>query len=258
MKRLSILLTLPLFLLASCNHPRPTTTVELIDTSLSISPRSETAALDAVSGQIQRMGRGDRLILIPVTGDAENDAGGRILRLDAPTVREPYDAGLRKFRETATRQFTAWAAARGADRSRTDLLGSLDVARQELALSPTGSIRRLVVVSDFIEDDGAFCFASDPSLANATRARARAAWLRATHGLSLEGLSICLGRLESADFASLPSRRQAAIDAFWEAYLAEDVRTPEIEIDGLGMIGAAGSPCLTEPSEGSRSRKGER
>jgi len=191
------------------------------------------------------MGRGDRLILIPVTGDAQNDAGGRILRLQAPTVREAYDVDLRRFRQAAAKQFAAWAAAHGADPGRTDLLGSLDVARQELALQPTGSVRRLVVASDFIEDDDAFRFTSIPSLVNATRARAFAARMRATHGFSLQGAAVCLGRLESVEFASLSPKRQAAIDAFWAVYLAENGRAPEIEVDGLGMLAAGSSPCIT-------------
>ena len=243
MKRFSILLALSL-LLASCSHPKPVTTVELIDTSLSISPGAENAALDAVRGQIERMGRGDRLILVPVTGDAQNDAGGRILRLQAPTVREAYDIDLRNFREKAAKQFAAWAAAHGADRGRTDLLGSLDAARQELAIQSTGGVRRLVVVSDFIEDDDAFRFTSIPSLVNATRARAFAARMRATHGFSLQGVAVCLGRLESVEFASLSAKRQSAIDTFWAAYLTEDGRTPEIEIDGLGLLAAGSNPCL--------------
>lgn len=257
MTRFRILLFLPILCLVSCNRHKPTTTVELIDTSLSISPRAESAALDAVRDQIQRMGRGDRLILIPVAGNAQNDAGGRILRLEAPTVRQAYDAGLRKFRKAAAKQFAAWAAAHGADRGRTDLLGSLDAARQELALSPTDSVRRLVVVSDFIEDEGGFRFTSDPSLANATRARALAARLRAARGFCIQRVSVCLGRLESVDFASLSPSRQAAIDAFWEAYLADDGRTSEIEIDGLGML-RSDSPCLMEPGGGSGSPKGDR
>jgi hypothetical protein len=213
--------------------------------------------MDAVRAEIGRMERGDILILVPITGDELNDAGGRILRLQAPTTRESYDADLRRFRKDAVTQFAAWSATLGAERNRTDILGSLDLARQEMESLPRTSHRRLVIVSDFIEDDGALRFTSDLSLANATRANALAARLRAGHRFSLQGVSICLGRLESVDFASLPPTRQAAIDAFWETYLADDGRTPEIEIDGLGMLGAA-DRCLTEPSGSSRSRKGTR
>ena len=37
-----------LFLLAGCSHRVPQATIEVIDTSLSITPRAEKAALDAV------------------------------------------------------------------------------------------------------------------------------------------------------------------------------------------------------------------
>jgi len=257
MKRLDVLVLLPLLCLVSCNHDKPTTTVELIDMSLSISPSAEGKALDAVRQQIQRMGRGDRLILIPIAGDAENESGGRILRLNAPMDRKAYDADLRAFRKAAARQFATWAAAHGADRSRTDLLGSFHVARQILASSPKSDALRLVVVSDFIDDNGTFNFASAPYLANISRARALATRLRTADGFPLRGVPICLGRLESVDFATLSPKRQKAIDAFWETYLADGSHTPEIVIDGLGMLRSPHPPCLTN-RHGDRLEEGRR
>src|ERR1035441_6531262 len=93
-----------LFLLTGCSHRVPQATVEVIDTSRSITPRAEKAALDAVQNQIGRMQRGDVLVLIPITGDAANDAGVRVLRLSAPTERETYDTDLRRFQATAGKQ----------------------------------------------------------------------------------------------------------------------------------------------------------
>lgn len=57
MNRFRFLVFLPLFMLIGCAHRQPTTTFELIDTSLSISPRAQQAALNVVRGQIQRMRR---------------------------------------------------------------------------------------------------------------------------------------------------------------------------------------------------------
>ena len=51
-----------LFLLTGCSHRAPDATVEVIDTSLCITPRAEKAALDAVQAQIGHMQRGDTLI----------------------------------------------------------------------------------------------------------------------------------------------------------------------------------------------------
>ena len=254
MTRLRILLLAPLLSLAACTHRAPTATVELIDTSLSISPQAEQVALNAVKGQISRLGRGDTLILIPITGNAANDAGGRILRLKAPTVRETYDVDLRRFRDGAEKEIAAWGPSVRAEPDRTDILGALDAARQELASLPSGSVRRLIVVSDFLEDDGQYDFVTDPSLADPPRARRLASRLCAAHGFALQETSLCLGRLASLDYGSLVPERRAAIDAFWQTYLAHDGRAPEIEIDGVGILGGADGDCFKGSGADDRKR----
>ena len=90
-----------LILLAACSHPVPRRRSMCSTRVSSITPRAEHAAENAILDQISRMGRGDRLIVIPITGDAENDAGGRILRLVAPTERQAYDNDIRTFQADA-------------------------------------------------------------------------------------------------------------------------------------------------------------
>jgi hypothetical protein len=232
-----------LLLLAGCSHRTPDITVEVIDTSLSITPRAERAALDAVQNQIGHMQRGDRLILIPITGDAQNDVGGRILRLSAPTQREAYDTDLRRFQAAAHQQFSAWVASLDKHQSRTDILGALDAARQELDLLPKESNRKFIVVTDFLEDDGTYNFVSNGSLANSARARELAASLRETHGFKLQGVSLCLGRLESSDIAALSTQRKEAVRAFWTAYFAASSSPAEIRFDGTGILADADRGC---------------
>lgn len=239
----SAILTVVL-LLAACKHDMPSATVVVIDTSLSITPRAERAAFSALSDQISHLGRGDSLVLIPITGNAENDAGGRILRLHAPVVREPYDADIRRFREDGRKQFATWVATVGADPGRTDILGAFDAARQELAALPKGNNPRLIVISDFLEDDGAYNFVRDTALANPTRARHLASRLRVERGFSLTGISLCLGRLESSDFAPLSEERKAAVQAFWTTYTAQPGQTSELGFDGTGMLADAGHGCF--------------
>jgi hypothetical protein len=243
MSHLRFAVLLPFAFILGCSNRVPTATVELIDTSFSITPRAEKAALHAVQDQIEGMNRGDVLILIPITGDAENDAGGRILRLRAPTARESYDADLRRYRDTARTQFTGWVASLGAERYRTDILGTLDSARQEIDSLPTNSNRHLVIVSDFLEDDDQYRFVSHPSLATPDRARALAVRLRSQHELPVHGVSLCLGRLESVDFPSLTPRRKMAVQAFWETYFAAQEHGPDIQIDGMGLLTGAAAAC---------------
>jgi hypothetical protein len=233
-----------LLLLAGCSHRVPQVTVEVIDTSLSITPRAEKAALDAVQNQIAHMQRGDRLVLIPITGDAANDAGGRVLRLSAPTQRETYDTDLHRFQEQARKQFAAWVASLDKHQSRTDILGALDAARQEFAVLPDGMNRNLVVVSDFLEDDGAYDFVLADSLANPAHARQLAARLREQHGFTLQGVSLCLGRLESTDFAPLAAQRKEAVQAFWTAYFSAGGERTEIQFDGTGILADTERGCI--------------
>jgi hypothetical protein len=233
-----------LFLLAGCSHRVPEATIEVIDTSLSITPRAEKAALDAVQNQIGQMQRGDRLVLIPITGDAANDAGGHILSLSAPTQRETYDTDLRRFREQARKQFAAWVASLDKHQSRTDILGALDAARQEFALIPKESNRRLFVVSDFLEDDGTYRFVSAGSLTSPARARELAARLREQHGFTLKGVPLCLGRLESSDFAPLSAKRKEAVQTFWTVYFAAGGEPAEIQFDGTGILADTERGCF--------------
>jgi hypothetical protein len=233
-----------LLLLIGCTQRTPDATVEVIDTSASITPRAEKAALAAVQNQIGQMQRGDRLVLIPITGDAQNDAGGRVLRLSAPTRRETYDTDLRRFQEQSKKQFVAWAASLDPNQPRTDILGALDAARQELALLPQGVNRRLIVVSDFLEDDGTCRFVTAGSLASPVRARELAGRLREQHGFMLQGIPLCLGRLESSDFAPLSAQRKESVKAFWTAYFAAGGVQAEIKFDGTGILVNADRGCL--------------
>lgn len=238
---LSTVAFLPLLL--GCSHRTPQATVAVVDTSLSITPRAKSAVLDAVKDRITHMQRGDILVVIPITGDAANDAGGRVLRLSAPTRRETYDVDLRRFQDESQKQLIGWAESLDPHQSQTDILGALDVAHQELASLPERSNRRLIVVSDFLEDEGAYRFISARSLANPARARQLADHLREQHGFAVQGAPLCLGRLESGDFAILSAERKEAVEAFWTEYFAAGGRPTEIRFDGTGLLAHPENAC---------------
>ena len=245
--------TLTLF--AGCSHPNPKVTVDVLDTSLSITPHAERDAESAIFDQISRLGRGDRLILIPITGDAQNDAGGRILRLVAPSERQAYDNDLRRFQANAKKQYTAWIASLDPHQMRTDILGTLDVARQEFSAVPENANRRLIILSDFLEDDPGYRFVSSPQLANAGRARALAVVTRTDRRFALPGVPVCLGRLESSDFAPLSPQRKEAVQAFWAEYLNDRGQAPALRFDGTGML-TGDSECYDGSKDAAAGRAG--
>ena len=128
--------------------------------------------------------------------------------------------------------------------NRTDILGALDAARQELSALPKENNRNLVVVSDFLEDEPSYRFVSAGSLTSPARARELAARLRAQHGFALPGVSLCLGRLESSDFAPLSVQRKEAVQAFWTAYFAAGDAPAEIRFDGTRILADTDLGCF--------------
>ena len=107
-------------------------------------------------------------------------------------------------------RFVPWVESMNAHQTRTDIPGALDAARQEFDLLPNGMNHRLVFLSDFFEDDGTYPFVSDGLPVNPTRARELGASLREEHCFTLHRVSLCLGHLESSDFAPLSVQRKCS------------------------------------------------
>ncbi len=99
-------------------------------------------------------------------------------------------------------------------------------------------------MSDFIEDDGAYNFVSAGSLTSPVRARELAARLREQHGFMVQGVQLCLSRLESSDFAPLSAVRKEAIQAFWTAYFTAGGEPAEIQFDGTGILADTERGCF--------------
>jgi hypothetical protein len=103
-------------------------------------------------------------------------------------------------------------------------------------LLPKESSRRLLVVNDFLEDDGTYRFVSADSLASPVRASQLATRLREQHGFTQQGAPLCLGRLESSDFTSLSKQRKEAVQVFWTAYFAVGSEPAVMRFDGTGLL----------------------
>ena len=213
--------------LIGCKHEPPTYTVVLLDTSKSITPDGIQDEFKAVDALVDQMKREDHLTVIPITGNATSEIPGHILRFSAPSVRGPFDHELVTFRKQAHSNIDAMRTVTIAHPPlRTDILGTLEVAQQEFAGDVDenlgrGVIRKLLVLSDFVEDDDTFHFTSDTALATDAGAKGLAECIQKTRPFAIDGAQVKLVALESTDQRKLTTQRQRAIRTFWSDYLAQ-------------------------------------
>jgi hypothetical protein len=175
--------------------------------------------------------------VIPILGDAQAEASGRIIRFEVPNKRTAYDADLRSFRSQLSASLQQMQEAAIAHPGpKTDILGSLALAEQELDAQPTSS-QILIVLSDFLQDDGEIDFEKDKELEVSPIAQRFANRLSSVNPINLHNTKIYLGLIESADFGRLTKQRRIAILAFWRTYLKTATTQPaEFVVDGIGLL----------------------
>lgn len=235
-KKLLIVLVLAVALFG-CGKREPRHIVILPDVSGSIDREAlEQAfkAIDELAGQLQR---GDRLTIIPILGDAEAEASGRILRFEVPANRQAYDTDLRDFRsklDASLKEMCANAIA--SPGSKTDILGAIALAEQEFNLHVAPSTKLLVILSDFIEEDGQFNFRTDNAISGAVPVQKFAKQQAQTGNTRLEKVEVYLGFLKSTEFTTLGRSRRNAIKAFWIQYFNNIGAQSKFFSDGASFL----------------------
>jgi hypothetical protein len=223
--------------LLGCGKREPRHIVILPDVSGSIERESLEQvfkAIDELAGHLQR---GDRLTIIPILGDAEAEASGRILRFEIPANRQAYDADLRDFRTKLSSSLKAMEAdATAHPGARTDIFGSIALAEQEFRIRTAHSTRLLVILSDFIEEDAEINFRNNHQLANETTATQLARRSTAADQYSLSGVAVYLGFLRSTEYATLSQRYRKSIQMFWTKYFELLRAEPRLSADGIGLV----------------------
>ncbi len=208
----------------------------LPDLSASIEPRAEADVLTAMSNAFKAMRRGDSVAVIPITADADNDDQGHVLRWQLPATRQPFDGDLlhvakeerselRELLDSTQKRPYRW----------TDILGALHLAQQELSDDPPTTLKAIVILSDFIEDDPQYHFAKDRRLSNEESAR-RFALSLSQSSKGLTGIKVYFGGLASRDLRKLPKERREAIRTFWETFLIAQGAEVEWATDGPGRL----------------------
>jgi hypothetical protein len=231
MKPLVAVCLIVLTLLGGCHTAKPP--LELIilpDMSASIDPESQRQMFAAIKDVALHLHRGDTLTIIPITGDAEAELPGRILRYEVPTIemRQAYDADLRNLTVKISADLAGLAAdAATHPANHTDILGSIRVAMR--AFSSRETNKRLVILSDLIQDDQQFNFAKDKRLADPESAISLAMQI----GIPRPNpITVYIGRVKSREFSALPISRQHAITTFWK-HLAW---TSHMHADGISDL----------------------
>jgi hypothetical protein len=237
-KKTLIALVLALALLG-CGKRQPKDIIIMLDVSASIDRESLAQGLRAIDGLASRLQRGDKLTIIPILGDAQAEASGQIMRFDMPRDRQAYDADLRSFRtklNTTLREMQFRTAMHPG--SRTDILGSVELATQELQIDVVGRQHILVILSDFIQEDGAANFRTSERIRDSGEAKIFSQQLAQRDGLCLGGATVYLGLLRSNEYKGLSEKRKSAIRSFWMRYFVLAGSRPKFVVDGPGLLDA--------------------
>jgi hypothetical protein len=238
MKVIILLLTLLLAAgLLGCGKQEARHIVILPDVSGSIERQALEQAFKAIDELVSQLHRGDRIAIIPILGDAPAEASGRIIRFEVPKERRAYDADLRDFRRKLSTSLAEMrASAVGHPGSKTDILGSVELAAQEFESQPGKSARLLLVLSDFIQEDTDLNFAKDRQLGSPANARALAAKLLKGNSINFQKTQVYLGLLRSNEYGSLSKTRRDAIQDFWAEYFRLSHGQAQSVVDGVGLM----------------------
>jgi len=236
LKQIAVVLLIVMVCL-SCHRQEhaPHHLIILVDISASIEPDAQKEVLKGIQGLAARLERGDCMTIIPINGDATTESSGRILRLERPALREVFDADQKRFQDQAAQSLETFATEQlrhpGA---RTDILGALRVAAEEARSEPRQTT--IIVLSDFIEDDGELNFNTDERLASTTRAESLAQSMVVKNHSRFLGAQVVLGLLRSKDLGGLSRSRREAIEAFWLRFCSRSGANAHLVTDGIGAI----------------------
>lgn len=236
-KSIFFLLLLAAGLLGCGKQPEPHHIVILPDVSASIERESLAQAFKAIDELVGQLHRGDRIAIIPILGDAQAEASGRIIRFELPRERQAYDADLREFRRKLSASLAEMRNnAVAHPGTKTDILGSVELAAQEFEATPGKSDHLLFILSDFIQEDTDVNFAKDGQLGSPANARAFATKLLKGSSAKFQGTQVYLGLLRSREYATLSIERRKAIRDFWMEYCKALGGQDRFVADGSGLI----------------------
>lgn len=217
---------------------KPLCLVFIIDLTRSIEAESQRQAFDAIQASLKELKRGDSIAVIPITGDAMTQAQGRIIRFRLADKREAYDEDLSRFaQEVNERLQRLREEAVNNPYNRSDVLGAVGLASEELANARPEARRMVIQLSDQLQDDSQYNFKRDARLLNAEAAARFAEFLALGQKQTFADTEVFLGLLRSVDIKSLSPARRAALPTFWQTFFTRQGATSvRWATDGSGEL----------------------
>ncbi len=232
----ALLLSQVLYFGCRRHQVEPLQLICIVDLTASVDPKAQAESFAALEAIFLQLRRGDTVTLIPITGDSLTETQGHILRFHLNEKREAYDADLRRLAEEAQKNLQVikeQAAAKPYMKS--DILGAVALAGEELSLTQAEVSKLIVVLSDFIQDDAQHNFNRDVRLAKEQSAKDLAQILAQPH--ALQEATVYMGLLRSSDLKSMPQGRRSAIRTFWTEYFGlEGAGSVHYTSDGPGQL----------------------
>lgn len=203
---------------------KPLSVVFVIDMTASTHSEGRAEAFKAIQSWFEqkRLRRGDRVTVIPVTGDAWTESQGKILRFTLSERREAYDGDLKRLGvEVLNSMERMEREAAESPYKFTDILGAVQLGAEELQRDG-GDVRKvLVVLSDLVQDDAQAKFKTASYLADKKTAQDHARKVAAASPRSFQGGLVYLGLLRSTDLKSMSQGRREALQVFWSEYFRQ-------------------------------------
>jgi hypothetical protein len=120
--------------------------------------------------------------------------------------------------------------------TKTDILGSFTLAQQEFQSVSIQTNKLLIVLSDFIQDDGTLNFGNDRNLADRLHAQKLAERMTRAAPINLAGVRVYAGFLQSVEYARMEKSRRSGVAEFWSQYLRQSGASPHLVTDGAGLL----------------------
>jgi hypothetical protein len=225
-----IILTFAIIFLTACGERK--SFIFVIDLSNSVTQKAREHSFEAIYDSAAKLGRGDCLIIVPITGDAATQTGGNVIRVEASEIRKLRDRDLKEFQAEIIQKLEKMQQSNQIYPN-TDLFGALRVANEIAKQQPQNVRVMMFVLSDLLNSTNEIRFEKDLLFEDAKKTREFAE----TKKLEWSKIEIYCGSLSSTDLEQMPPKRRENVGIFWQEYFKiGNAKRIQIATDGIGQI----------------------